>query len=391
MTGIRQSIVFRIEKSFAEDPYTKEAAQGGTIGSDEQMWIEVPPGSYFQNTHTRSTAKIYGMGAKFYEMPEYGALSGSWEWTFPLSYEYLEPLLLAFEDYSAPSEGSDYHVFRKANAKRVCSFAVRRKILNRIAGGPDKSDEVDYIMGCVVKSFRISRSAGSSKATVTMSGMYSKDRMVKGNLESTDYTTRSANLVEYGCLIYDDMPGNDVISKPAVVDCVDSITLSVDNGVSPISSTCTPFAVGYYEGKSSCTFGITAYANDPGRIKQRTYSGGYLSKDKLPTAPMTRTMKPLPVATVFSFNLNRDTFSNSDEVGFTSTGASMDPIDRFRNSDYSAMFIIKDTIVKSISWQKGDGGRLMDQISSAECKDISLMFKNGIESSYTTSPHQIKG
>ena len=390
MTGVRQSIVFRIESSFAEDLYTKEAVNG-VIGTDGQTWIEVPPGTYFQNTHTRSTNKIYGMGAKFYEMPEYGALSGSWEWTFPLSYEYLEPLLLAFEDYSAPSEGSDYHVFRKANAKRVCSFAVRRKILNRIAGGPDKSDEVDYIMGCVVKSIRISRSAGSSKATVTMSGMYAKDRMVKGNLDSTDYTTRSANLVEYGCLIYDDMPGDGVVAKPSIVDCVDSITLSVDNGVSPISSTCTPFAVGYYEGKASCSFGITAYANDPSRIKQRTYSGGYLSKDKLPTAPMTRTMKPLPVATVFSFNLDRDVFSDSNDIGFTSMGASMDPIDRFRNSNHSAMFIIKDTIIKSISWQKGDGGRLMDQISSAECKDITLMFKNGITSSYTNSPHQIKG
>lgn len=391
MTGVRQSIVFRIETDFAEDPYTKSATSNGEIQSDGKKWMEVPPGTYFQNTHTRSTNKIYGMGSKFYEMPEYGALSGSWEWTFPLSYEYLEPLLLAFEDYSPPSEGSDYHVFRKANAKRVKSFAVRRKILNRIAGGPDKSDEVDYIMGCVVKSIRISRSAGSSKANVTMSGIYSKDRLVKGNLTSTDYTTRTANLVEYGCLIYDNMPSNDTTSKPAIVDCVDSITLAVDNGVSAISSTCTPFAVGYYEGKSSCSFGITAYANDPARIKQRAYSGGYLSKDKLPTAPMTRTMKPLPVATVFSFNMDRDTFTSSDDIGFTAVDAKMDPIDRFRNSEYSAMFIIKDTIVKSISWQKGDGGRLMDQISSAECKDITLMFKNDITSSYDQSPHQIDG
>ena len=389
MTGVRQSILFRIEDSFAEDPYPKSVGDSGNIVDDANKdWIVAPPGTFFQNTHTRNTSKIYGTGSKFYELASYGAVNGTWEWTFPLTYEYLEPLLLVFEQYHTPSEsGSNFHEFRKSNASRVKSFAIRRKILNRMAGGPDGSDELDYVMGCVVKSIRISRSAGTSQATVTLSGNYSKDRIVQGNLESTDYITPrndEVNLVEFGCLLYDNMPTRaqtqqDDFVKPETIPYVDSLTVALDNGLGMIPVTCSPFSAGYYEGKSSFSFGMTTYANDPNRVKKRTYSGGHMPTTGLPGAAMTRGMKPLSVATVFSFDSNADVITEgSAGSNLEVVGAPKDPIYRFIDSTNSAMFTIEDTIVKSIAWSKGDGGRLMDQMSSAECKNIIFRFKTGI-------------
>ena len=39
---------------------------------------------------------------------------------------------------------------------------------------------------------------------------------------------------------------------------------------------------------------------------------------------------------------------------------------------YSAQFEITDTVIKSLTWPKGDGSKIQDQISSAECKNITL-------------------
>lgn len=394
MTGVRQSILFRIEKTFAEDPYPRTTGSNGTIIDDAlEDWIAVPPGTFFQNTHSRNTSKIYGTGSKFYELASYGAINGSWEWTFPLTYEYLEPLLLVFEQYHTPSEsGSEFHEFRKSNASKVISFSVRRKILNRIAGGPDKSDELDYILGCVVKSIRISRSAGASQANVTLSGNYSKDRIIQGNLESTDYKTHSdGNLVEFGCLLYDNMPTKaqtqqEGFVKPETIPYVDSLTVALDNGLGMIPVTCSPFSAGYYEGRSSFQFGMTTYANDPNRVKKRTYSGGHMPTTGLPGAAMTRGMRPMPIATVFSFDSNADVITEgSAGSNLEVVGAPKDPVYRFIDSTNSAMFTIEDTIVKSITWSKGDGGRLMDQMSSAECKNIVFRFKVAAVSDFMKS------
>ena len=384
MTGVRQSILFRIEDTFAEDLYPRTVGPNGNIIDDGRKdWIAVPPGSYFQNTHTRNTSKIYGTGSKFYEMASYGAINGSWEWTFPLTYEYLEPFLLVFEQYYTPAESnSNFHEFRKSNASRVKSFSIRRKILNRVAGGPEGSDELDYVIGCVVKSIRISRSAGSSQANVTLSGSYSKDRIINGNLESTDYITHNdGSLVEFGCLLYDNMPTlaqtqQEGFVKPETIPYVDSLTIALDNGLGMIPVTCSPFSAGYYEGKSSFQFGMTTYANDPNRVKKRAYSGGHMPTTGLPGAAMTRGMKPLPIATVFSFDSNADVITDgSAGSNLELVGAPKDPVYRFIDSDNAAMFTIEDTIVKSITWSKGDGGRLMDQMSSAECKNIVFRFK----------------
>ncbi len=443
MTGIRHSFVFRKETQYAEDPYPDcDYTDTNTpISEDNLTWTQSPPGFWMDFTYNRSTEEYYGAGSKFFEQVSYGQVNGSWSATFPLTYEYLELLTFAFESYT-PSVETDAvngvtvytHRFSKANGMKVPSFCVRSKTLNQMAGGPAGSDELAYFKGCVVKEFRLSRSSSTSVATISMSGVFADVKVLKGTLGSTDYTEKESNLVEFGCMFYNDAES----AEGKAVPFVDSITLAVGNGLNALYSTCTPIAQGTYEGQSSFQFGMTTYANNPDRVKRRVLSGGYeptLAGKKMPTTTMYKKTKPVPLITIISYD--GDTFTQGEFHGektwdtLTSAGTSAKAGDwaivtnkgnqvyvcieaytsgesngpdcwipqtefkgkntvvtNYKQSVNRAKYLVYDTVVKSVSWQKGDGSRMMDQMSSAKCRNIVWEFRTPIADYRTT--HTIK-
>ncbi len=371
MTAIRYSIRIGKESSYGS----------GTV---KDGWYDLPPGTKMSATHNVSTETVYSAGSKFFDTAVYGATSDSWELSFDMDYEHIWPFEMIFEKhdraYVKDKKGEDTefvkHTFYKENGAWIQPFVIERTTLNNITGGSHGSDERTTFSGCVAKSIRISRSSGSSsKATVTISGAAKKPKTELGNFTS-QYKDYKGHLVEFACMFYDD----------EYVANVESMTIGIDTGANVRRSTCTPFPVGYYEDKTSFQFGMTTYANDPKRYMLRVYTGGNgysdaeISSDEktqiVTYGPMCKNKVPCPKISMKSF----DTCCKDGEK-------ISEAIER---AEYSATFDIEDCILKSTTWQKGDG-RLLDQMSSAECKKITLTIVNkswdypGFVSTTTTS------
>ena len=357
MTGIRGSFVFCRERKFR-------------AGKDkEDYWIAPPAGSFLSTTHSRSTQKLFSAGSKYYDTVAYGALSGTWEWTFTLDYDYIEPLFLIFEgvdvdiktDKDTNATVSTY-TFRKSNALKVPSFCIRQKILNDLTTGFEAEvyDDTKEYYGCVVKTARFSRSAGSSQVSVTLSGFYCYEQMILSNLTSTDYQEYNGELIEYSCLLA------GAISNDNYVANTESISLGIENSAAAIYTTCTSFAKDYAEGQTSFTFGTTCYSDDPERYKLRLYGGGVkpaFTKGKA-ISPLAKRMKPVPVMNIISYT------SELDDDNF------MTIADVYAKSDKSSCMTLEDVTIKSLTWQKGDGSKLQDQINSTEFRKFKLVIKN---------------
>lgn len=361
MSGVRQSFCFAFE-----DKYGKGKPA-------ESKWIAPPAGSYLSCTHNRAVSKFYTAGSKNWDEVAYGGLTGSWEWTFVMDYEYLEPLLTVFEDYSCVEDTSVQpvryiHTFSKANNKRIPSFCIRRKILNEIAGGPSGSDEVSEIYGCVARNIRFASAAGSSQISVTMTGFFADEQMYKGSLDTTDYQEYTGDLVEFQCLFTGDPSCDTYVAN------VDSLNLSIGNNSDKIFSTCTPFARAYSEGQTNYSLGMSVYSNNPSVFKQRLYSGGVRND---PLHPLSKNMAPIPKLVMASYGL-----SMRDD-GYTDVNACIEA------APQSALFSIDKCVIKSLTWQKGDGSKLMDQVSSCECRKVTLVICNDIPDIRTTDAHRL--
>ena len=365
MTGIRQSFVFSPET----------AGFGKGTNETGEIWIAPPPGSFFASTTSVSTTRVNTAGNKRFDTVAYGARQGSWEWTFYLDYDYLEPFLFAFESYTFED---GVHSFTNLNSTRPKSFVVRRKIINdALAGGPTGSDELTELYGCVVRSVRFSKSAGRSETQVSLSGFYTDERMVKGTLDATDYQEYTGNLAEFMCMFI-----GDTVSEENYVANTESLSLSVENNASPIYNTCTPIATQFYVGLLNYAFSTSCYSNDPSKYKQRVYSGGY---DNTKVAPMLKGLKPIPTITLATY----DGSMRLDSGGQVSTQSMQNA---YNSSANSYTFTITDCVVKSMAWQKGDGSQLQDSLSSAECRDISFKVKSaGYETDINTAAkHRIE-
>lgn len=371
VSGIRQSFVYSLE---ADGHY-------GEGKCSSYKWVAPPPGSYFNSTHNRQTSRIQSTGSKYWDTVAYGALSGQWEWTFTMDYKYLTPFLFVFERYQVdPVDASGNPVaddaqtkvgyrysFSKVNYDKVPSFTVRRKILNYMAGGPVYSDEMVELRGCVCKSFRFSKSEGSSQVNVTMTGFYADEKMVTGELSSTDYQDYTGALTEWMCMyISDDGTNYDYMAN------TDNLGVSVENNAAGVFNTCSPFAKNYYEGLSNFSFTTSCYSTNPDQYKKRLYYGGYkgwtgstdnATGQPLTARPQAKGMRPLPYIKLLSYNGSTRAASQDDEVSVTSAISS---------SNYISEFLIEDCVIKSMTWPKGNGGALQDSISGAECKKISL-------------------
>ena len=328
---------------------------------EDDRWIAPPPGTFVSTTHNRQVSKIMTEGNKTFDALAFGQVSGSFEWTFVMDYDYIEPFFLAFEKVSYDNTTKEY-LFEKVNNEKVGSFTMRGKILNRMTGGP--KDEERILYGCVVKTIRFSKTGGTSQINVTLSGFYATEEIVTDDLTATDYQPYDGQMVEYACMFIGSISDDNYVAN------TESLTVGIENSASTIYSVCSAIASLYHEGASAYTFGTTCYSNDPLKYKTRLYSGGHTNTAR---SPMNKGLKPIPEINIASYTgevsePDAVAGANSDKLKAAYTGS----------SKYSCL-TLTNTVVKSLTWQKGDGSKLQDQLNSSECQLIKLTLKNGLE------------
>lgn len=355
MTSVRMSHVFALEETF----------KGGL--PEGGKWIAPPPGSYFTSTSGRQSTSIYTTGSKKWETTAYGGFSGTWEWTFMLDYNYLEPFMMVFDkinDITPGDTGFDsakdgVFTFTKESTGRAQSFCVQRKILNRIAGGSD--DETTILKGCVVQTVSFARSATTSQYQVTMSGQYADEEIILGDLAKTDYKEYDGSLVEYSCVLINDLD-NPAIETSSYVANTDSVSVSITNNISLVYNTCTPFPTQYYEDTCQFKINTSCYSVNPKVYKTRVYSGGF-SNEKI--KPMSKGLKPMRKMYIASYTSEYDGDGTIPTV--------------IRTSGKYLIFDIDKVVIDSMKWPNGDGSKLVDALSSTNCRSISMIVKNGNE------------
>lgn len=350
--------------------YVLEVAEADSFSDEDttkKNWLGLPPGATMSHTHNVSTEMIYSAGSKKPDTVIWGGTSETWEISFTMDYSNLGLLSMIFDEHSVSTktmtingkqETRYLHTFSKLNNQWVKPFIIRRTTRNAITD-PTSSDEVTVFSGCVAKSLRISFSSGSSKASVTISGIGRKPITTLTAATAT-YQQYQGHPVEFSCMFY----GDDYVAN------VESLTVGVDIGTAVRRSTCTATPVGYYEGTTSFQVGFTAYSNDPKRYLLRVYSGGQDPSKALVKgtqyAPMCKNKVPIPELTMTSFNTCCGEVANEDNTSRPET--IQEAIGR---ADLYMNIKVKGIVAKSYTWQKGDG-RLIDQMSSAECMDISI-------------------
>lgn len=378
MTEIRKSIVFK--KISPLEFGSKEAMEEA---DKTEGWSVFPPGTHFSFTASRQAEGIYGTGNKFREAVSYGAFSGSWNLSFILDYNHLEPLEMVFESVTATVPKADdkasdaTFVFKKTNTTRVGHYAFRIKQMNVIAGGPSGSDEVVTLYGCVAKQISISRTAQSSQAAVEMNGTFADMKTMLGTLASTDYKEYAddTEIAQYSCMFMDDFTDSNYVAD------VDSHTVTVENAVSFVYNTCKAFATGYYEGRATIQWNAQTYSNDPqNKFRLRVNSGGV---DSSHLRPMCKGLKPMAktIFTTYSGTAcsdNNNASENSSNAGEDDSDTSDNSIGIKKahdNSKYSMDIELTKSVVKSITYPKGESGKMSDALSSVDCSGITITVK----------------
>ena len=386
MTAIRKSIVFAPETDFANGASKLKKTIDGT---ETTVYCQFPPGTFISHTGARQAQSVYTTGSKRRAGAVYGNFSGTWNISFPLDYDYLEPLDMFYESIQASDatdafapftalgstsgtsypSGSTLRFFMKDNSKRIKSFVIREKVLNKMAGGGNNSDELTVLKGCVAKSLNVTRSVSGSQTNIEISGVYADQETTLGTLQSTDYDTSTTmdSLAQYSCMFVDG------ITDANYVGDVDSHSFSVDNNANLVFNTCTPVAKQYYEGQTNCSWNAQTYSNDPAKkFKLRPNTGGVsngLNASTHKSQPWGKGLAPMSYATWA-------TYSASKRDGLPA-GVTLDTYaDAIKKSDYSFIACAKNSTVKSMTWQKGDGSKMMDSLSSVECDEIRLRIVN---------------
>lgn len=319
----------------------------------------------------RDVTSVRGEGSKFVQDFAYNAVSGTFSWNCYLDLEYIEIFRLCFEDYSCTQDGQGHylHTFRKLNNKKIPSFVFRVAQLDRLAAGP--TDEVTEFRGCFVTSVKLSSSAGNSYVQVSISGNVTDSVMFKGNIPSTDYTEYDGQMAEFTCLFVGDDMNDDTY-----VSYVDSLSLSVDNGADKLLGICSPFNINFFEGAASFGLSVSAYSNDPERFRQRFFTGGQ-TISPFPLRPQTKGLQPCASLYIASYNLSvRD--GDAGDIGTA-----------IEESDKTFIIHVEDAVYKVAQWPSGDGSKLQEQISSAECRYVTIQIKTDIPSLETTNSHPV--
>lgn len=366
----RESFVFAIEDEFAVTPSAKE-------GDSQLRWFVPPPGSWFTSSHSRSVNSIYEVGRKRLTDYNYGKISGTWQWSFVLDYNYLEPFLLVFEDYAyndyqttVDQTGSlvwadwGVHTFKKNETDTVRSFSVMRKRLHRVAGGV--ADEVIVYNGCVCTTLSLTQANTTSEVRVTMSGVYSTETMDSdAELDGLDIIdSKSPKLVAFGC----------VYNGSTMMTNVQNWEIRIGNNVKAIYGVGYPAMRSYFENESAYSFSLTAFANNPKQLAQRVYSGGY--RNDLNT-PIREGALPIPVIDLKSRSeaIQRFPAGVQDEGAVTPTG-------EYSELRYAMDIHIVNCTVNAMTWTASQGERLLDKLSNGGCEYMEFKFVNMFPRSY---------
>ena len=370
MTAIRKAISFAKESSFAS---------GTPV---DTHWYAFPPGTFLSNTGARQAESLYQTGSKVRAATAYGYFGGTWNLSFVFDYNYLEPFEMVYEyvngspsreSYIELSEldtikptGTHAHYFEKVNSDRVKSFCIRMFVRNEIAGGePDNSDEMTILKGCVAKSINWSRSAADSKLTVEISGVYA-DQVSQIGVEIPDdayHAYEDVDLAQYSCMYVDELDSDDA----GYIYDIDSHSITHENNVSLVYNTCSPIATAYSEGQSVFSWNAQTYSNDPkNKFKLRPNSGG---KDSTTMSPAGKGLAPMAKAWFVTYS---DSMRDHPEIYASRYEA-------LAGSTRSVIYYAIDSTVKSMTWQKGDGSKMMDALSSVECTNVIMRVLNGHE------------
>lgn len=331
MTGIFVSAVFKPEKEFGVEDTTAD-------------WQRLPSGLTVTYQPKNNLKTYYEIGNKFMRRAVAGNFSGTFTLNFKMDYQCIDILGAVFEDYNYINET---HIFKKVNGKRIPSFTLRIKKLNRIRGG--SADTTITLTGCVANSFQMAQS-GSSDATsnATISGNYADEDMVKTDLDGTDwedfYDVEDAFVpMEWTCVNIGDTP----------VAYTESASFGVNNSASMVPGCGSRFAHQYSEGQAQISLSTSCWSVNPEVYYQRMYSGGYRNTD---TAPLSKGLKPIPLmklksslesAYSITVNLYKVYVESDGSRSYTANGRIMDsPQFQVTNFDIE----IKNTRGKITIW-----------------------------------------
>jgi hypothetical protein len=416
MTGIRQSFVFCRERDgFGTGKAESYSGDYNFIHVDSNVfiplknqtskdyWIAPPPGSYFSHTSSRSVKRIQTTGSKFWDAMAYGRLSGTWEWTFVLDPEYMEPLLFAFEESVisnsdvANDDGTTYHgvltnnrdlrnyyMLKKANNVRVPSFTVKIAIDDKsIKGGAYNESKI--LKGCVVKDVKFTKGSDSSVIEVSMSGFYADESLTYESANPiTVYKAPVNNNQFEWAAAYIRRTGSAYIDYSANVS---SISLTVGNSAQGVYSTATPIAQNFSEGQTSISLSLTSYYTDP-RQYRTMLSTAFGTPETY--YPSSKGMKPLDNVYLVSGSDKPASAGRANSPGYkgvyartadmyptvsTARGKNVQVLGDIMstNDRRYAIFDLEGVAVKSLVWEKGDGGSpLQDRIDGNDCRTIRL-------------------
>lgn len=419
MTGIRKSMCFCRERDgFGTGIHDREAGEFEVVQFAEYVpnsgptevriarymtydhWIAPPPGSFFSHTHSRNVQRIQTTGSKFWDAQAYGQLQGTWEWTFPFSYDYVEPLLFVFEDLVYSTKDIDEEMleamayrFQKANNMRVPSFTVKIVTDHKMIGSTGCEELV--LKGCVVQSFQISKSNTVSPINITMSGFYaSEDLTYSASVPKTVYmdpVSRWARTAEWMGLY------RETLGTAKYMANVESLTLQLSNSADRVFSVCSPFAANYYEGTTQISFTAGMWYTDP--MQYRTLLMAQNGNIFVPRAKgdcivdefdlVTTTLQDLPVPGIF----DDEAFSPTHKVAPKYV---RNNVERFvqesaldETSDMFLYIRLMKAALKSYVADKGDGTALKDNMNSVDCQKMTLDVPLIRPSSYSRSPMKI--
>lgn len=351
----RQSFVFSRETQFGK---------GHDAYSMLGMWYAPPPGSEFKCSCAREVNKFTEVGRRVWKDAAYGKISGSWTWTFPLDYNYLEPFMFVFDSYvfqpipaNAVNPSYGKHTFKHTDEGITPSFCVRIKTLYAVVGG--EGDEVTEVMGCLCTGMRITSNAGESWSKVTLQGVctdFSSD--VGGDeltvLAKTDYTNLedSKRLVEYMCMkiVDTDSEGEETLTP---LGAVGSMSVQTTNSIVQKYSILNPRARSRVEESMSHQVSCSVFAVNPTMLRHRVYSGGVKSQAKF---RYDRVM-PLPKMCI--------------EANKSIRGV----------EDIKVKISITNVVIKMMQFMD-ESPKIYDVLDSADCTDISLEVINEVPCKY---------
>lgn len=339
----RQSFVFA-----RETEYGKGHDPEDMLG----YWYQPPPASSFKYTYSREGRNLTQVGQRTWKEVAYGKVSGSWQWTFPLDYDYIEPFLFVYDTYSFATNETTlgYHTFSRTEEGIAPSFCVRVKTLHRAVGGA--ADQFDDLYGCMVTAMKISVSAGSSQVMVSLSGVFTDMATgvvgaATGILNSLDYTHRPNNAVRFACFQIEDEAVADVLSVSV------QSKMNIDTAYSILN----PIARARCDKGTSNLFSCSIFSKTPSVLRQRVYTGGHSAGRSTNWTGLA----PIP------------------QVSLTS-----------EDGENRAEITVEEVVVRSMGFNENDD-LMTDTLDSVDCRNISLTIRNNVPYQYNLSRSAVGG